>query len=90
MMMEMFLSEEKAKMHGFDINRCYEIVDEYFRENGVKKISKGVYKGTNKDFSTIMGAQWDLPKTNWFLKVVDQWYFRYEGDNIEDRDKKSY
>lgn len=86
MMMEMFLSEEKAKQHGFDIRRCYEVVDQYFEENGVEKIGKGIYKGTDKDFSTIMGAQWDLPKSNWFLKVVDQWYFRYEGDTIEYRE----
>lgn len=85
-MMEMFLSEEKAKLHNIDLQRCYEVVDKYFAENGVEKLDTGVYKGTDKDFSTIMGAQWDLPKTNWFLKVVDQWYFRYEGDSIEYRE----
>ena len=33
-----------------------------------------------------MEAQWDLPKTPWFLKIVDKWYFRYEGDTIEYRE----
>ena len=30
-----------------------------------------------------MTAQWDLPESTWFLKIVDEWYFRYEGDTIE-------
>ena len=33
-----------------------------------------------------MGAQWNLPKTSWFLKIIDQWYCRYEGDTIEYRE----
>ena len=39
-----------------------------------------------------MKAQWDLPTTVWFLKIVDNWYFRYEGDTIEYREDalKSY
>ena len=33
-----------------------------------------------------MTAQWDLPESTWFLKIVDEWYFRYEGDTIEYRE----
>lgn len=33
-----------------------------------------------------MKAQWDLPDSGWFLKIVEKWYFRYEGDSIEDRE----
>lgn len=33
-----------------------------------------------------MKAQWDLPDSGWFLKIVEKWYFRYEGDLIEDRE----
>ena len=33
-----------------------------------------------------MSAQWDLPKTDWFLKIVDKWYCRYEDDTIEYRE----
>ena len=33
-----------------------------------------------------MQVQWYLPDTPWFLKIVDKWYFRYEGDTIEYRE----
>lgn len=34
----------------------------------------------------MVKAQWDLPESSWFLKIVDKWYFRYEGDTKEDRE----
>ncbi|MFR5749419.1 MAG: hypothetical protein ACLUD4_10895 [Thomasclavelia spiroformis] len=34
----------------------------------------------------MVKAQWELPKTSWFLKIVDSWYFRYVGDTIECRE----
>lgn len=86
MMMEIYLSIEKAKHYNIDIDKCYDKIDKYFIENGVKKLSTGIYKGNDKDFDTIMGAQWNLPKTSWFLKIIDQWYCRYEGDTIEYRE----
>ncbi len=39
MMMEVFLSEEKAKKYGYDIQKYYNILDNYFISNGVKKLS---------------------------------------------------
>ena len=75
MMMEMVLSEEKAKENNIDIDECYEKVDRFFKKRGVKS-----------DFSVFMQVQWYLPDTPWFLKIVDKWYFRYEGDTIEYRE----
>lgn len=86
MMMEMFLDEQKAKENNIDIDECYEKVDRFFKKRGVKKISKGVYQGNKNDFNTFMTAQWDLPESTWFLKIVDKWYFRYLGDTIEYRE----
>lgn len=86
MMMEMVLNEQKAKENNIDIDECYEKVDRFFEKRGIKKISKGVYQGNKKDFNTFMTAQWDLPESTWFLKIVDKWYFRYEGDTIEYRE----
>ena len=86
MMMEVFLSEEKAKLHNIDIKKCYKIIDDYFYNHGVKKLSQGVYLRTDKDFGTISSIQTSLPRTNWFLKVVDEFYCRYEGDTIDYRE----
>ena len=43
MMMEIYLSIEKAKHYNIDIDKCYDKIDKYFIENGVKKISTGIY-----------------------------------------------
>ena len=92
MMMEMFLNEQKAKENNIDIEECYLKVDRFFKRRGVMKLDKGVYFGEKSDFDAFMEAQWDLPKTPWFLKIVDKWYFRYGGDTIEYREDalKSY
>jgi len=84
MMMEVFLSKEKGALHNFDIDRCYQILDDYFKERGVEKISQGVYK--TDEFKHIATAQFDLLSSNWFLKVVDKWYCRYLSDDIEARE----
>ena len=86
MMMEIYLNEEKAKQHDIDIEHCYDIIDDYFIRQGVKKISQGIYQGTKKDFTAFVGAQDQLPKTKWFLKIVDQWYCRYLGDELKYRE----
>ena len=43
-------------------------------KHGVKIKSPGVYQGVKKDFGTFVTAQGQLPQTNWFLKIIDQWY----------------
>lgn len=86
MMMEIYLSKDKAIMNNYNIDECYSKIDKYFLSHGVKKISKGVYQGNNKDFSVFACAQSALPRIDWFLKIVDQWYCRYEGDTIEFRE----
>ena len=86
MIMEIYLNESKAKDNNIDINSCYEKIDNYFLSRGVIKVAKGIYKGVKKDFTTFAIAQGQLPNTNWFLKIVDQWYCRYEGDTIEFRE----
>ena len=68
------------------IDECYEKVDHVFEKRGIKKVARGVYQGVKSDFSVFMEVQWYLPDNPWFLKIVDEWYFRYEGDTIEYRE----
>ena len=81
MLMEIYLSEEKAKKNNIDINACYQKINHYFLDRGVKIKAPGVYQGIKSDFGTFVTAQMQLPDTNWFLKIVDQWYISYFGDN---------
>ena len=80
MLMEIYLSEEKAKKNNIDLNECYQKIDKYFKSRGVEIVSKGIYKGVKEDFDTFVIAQEQLPQTKLFLKVVDQWYISYFGD----------
>ena len=80
MLMEIYLSEEKAKKNNIDLDSCYQKINRYFLDHGVKIKSPGVYQGVKEDFNTFAVAQGQLPQTKWFLKVVDQWYISYFGD----------
>ena len=80
MLMEIYLSEEKAKKNNIDLNECYQKIDKYLKSRGVEIVSKGIYKGVKEDFDTFVIAQEQLPQTKWFLKVVDQWYISYFDD----------
>lgn len=86
MMMEIFLNRDKAKFHNYSIEKCYELLDQHFSNYNVKKISTGIYFGTDTDFTAFAIAATRLPKTDWFLKIVDEWYWRADSDKIEDRD----
>lgn len=89
MLMEIYLSEEKAKKNNIDLNECYQKIDKYFKSRGVEIVSKGIYKGVRKDFDTFAIAQGSLLDTKWFLKVVDQWYISYFGDGPESPEYRS-
>lgn len=88
MMMEIFLNEEKAKTNGIDINKCYEIIDNFFADRGIVKMEQGVYWGEKNQNSFIAFGMMvaKLPKTDWFLKIVDNFFWRSDSDNIEDRE----
>ncbi|NBK96763.1 MAG: hypothetical protein EOM50_01860 [Erysipelotrichia bacterium] len=88
MMMEVFLSEEKAIANNYDIKECYEVIDNFFAKRGIKKIEKGVYSAPDSQnaFTAFSVAVGKFVESCWFLKVVDEWYWRSSSDAIEDRD----
>ena len=61
MLMEIYLSEEKAKKNNIDINACYQKINRYFLDRGVKIKAPGVYQGIKNDFGTFVTAQMQLP-----------------------------
>ena len=89
MLMEIYLSEEKARKNNIDLNECYQKTNRFFLDRGVKIKELGVYQGVKEDFDTFVIAQEQLPQTKWFLKVVDQWYISYFGDGPESPEYRS-
>ena len=72
MKMEIVFSPDKCIQHNININDCYGKMDRYFERNHVSKTGLGCYEGS--DFDPFAHAVMKLPYTDWFLKVVDQWY----------------
>ena len=89
MLMEIYLSEEKAKKNNIDLDECYQKIEKYLKSRGVEIVSKGIYKGVKKDFGTFVIAQMHLPDIKWFLKVVDLWYISYFGDTPDSPEYRS-
>nr|WP_317999408.1 hypothetical protein [uncultured Faecalibacillus sp.] len=48
MLMEIYLSEEKAKKNNIDLDECYQKINRFFLECGVKIKEQGVYQGVKK------------------------------------------
>ena len=54
MLMEIYLSEEKAKKNNIDLNECYQKIDKYFKSRGVEIVSKGIYKVLEKTLILLL------------------------------------
>lgn len=48
MLMEIYLSEEKAKKNNIDLNECYQKIDKYFKSRGVEIVQKVFIKVLEK------------------------------------------
>lgn len=88
MLMEFKLSEEKAEKFGYDIEKYYEVTDEYFISRGCTKVDTGVYQIDGPNAYAVMSVgHIALCKASWFTDIVEWWYWRvHDNDDIEDRD----
>lgn len=87
MIMEFYLNKKKAEALGYTVEACYEVIDRIFAEYGIKPEGQGFYNlDTQAMFDACAAALIRLPKSSWFLKVVDEWYWRVESDDISERE----
>lgn len=88
MIMEFVLNNKKAEALGYTVEACYAVIDRIFAEYGVKPEHQGFYKGLNKqhmyDACTVVSNR--LLASSWFLKVVEEWYWRVKSDDITSRE----
>ena len=85
MIIEIVLIEEKAKLHGIDVNKGYKAIDDYFENRGVPKLGQGIFECIEDDnsFSTFSVAIAQLPETKWFPLLVEKWLWYIQGE-VED------
>lgn len=83
MKMEFVFNEEKLKQEGYSINDCLNVIRKHFAKFNsptIKETRQGVFEGSDKDWSAF-GSTACLSNTNWFLKVIEKWYWYVdEGD----------
>ena len=92
MKMEFIMDDEKCKKEGFEKGDCYAVIRKHFdkwNKNGtIKEIQEGVFVGEEDDINAF-GSTFSLTDTNWFLKVIKEWYW-YNEDEKEDCLKSYY
>lgn len=82
MIMKIELSEEKAKAHKYSVEKCYSVLDNFFKASGINKIGRGMYQCDN--FCDMARAQINLQNASWFIQVVQKWHCNYVSN---DKDK---
>ncbi len=76
MKMEIKFNEEKAKKIGIDIESCYGVINKFLAKSGIYPSQKGVYLAeADKGFKPFGDLRYHLPDTDWFMKVVEKWYW---------------
>ena len=88
MVMEFVLNEQKALALGYSVESCYAVVDRLFAEYGVAPERLGFYRGPKGQamFEACTSVASRLIASDWFLHVVEEWYWRVDSDEIVDRE----
>ena len=88
MKMEFVFSPAKADALDYAVEDCYAAVDELFAEYGIVPSAQGVYIGPSDQatFDACGNVGWALIHSDWFLDVIEEWYWYVNSDAIEDRE----
>lgn len=77
MKMEFIFDEEKLRQEGYTKEQCLNVIRNHFsrlnRHNTIREISEGVFEGNDNDYGAFSSAA-KFPYSNWFLKVIKEWY----------------
>lgn len=88
MMIEIKFDEKKCLENRIDIVKCYKIMDSIFLKDGIEKLEDGVYKGDDSQntFDVFAIGNSRVTDRSWFINVVKSWYWRFDSDDIADRE----
>lgn len=83
MKMEFVFDKSKLEESGYTEEQCLNIIRNYFKSynsDTIKEIAKGIFEGSESDWNAFASTA-RFPYTNWFLKVIKEWYwYNDEGD----------
>lgn len=97
MKMEFIFDKDKLNKEGYTEEQCLNVIRKHFKkydkDNSIKETRKGFFEGSDEqdDYSAFSTAI-SLSHTNWFLKVISEWYWYINEGNGEEKEDclKSY
>lgn len=88
MMMYFEFNEDKLKQNNLTKEQCFSIIDKVMNEYGVYANQPGIYIASDESgFNAFSILKCNLPKTKWFLKVIEKWFWFDDEDDIDWNDK---
>lgn len=91
MKMEFVFDMQKLKENGYTEKQCLDVIRRHFKkydtDNSIKEVHTGFFVGSDEQddfdaFSTTVS----LPESNWFLKVISEWYWYIDEGFGEEKD----
>jgi hypothetical protein len=76
MLMKFVFDESKAKKLGITLDMCYSLIYDFMQK-------QGVFIESQNGFDAFAKARILLPKSSWFIKVIDQWYWFDDESDID-------
>lgn len=90
MMMYFEFNEDKLKQNNLTQEQCFRVIDKVMNEYGVHANQLGTYIASDESgFNAFSILKCNLPKTKWFLKVIEKWFWFDDEDDIDWNDKGS-
>lgn len=88
MMMYFDFDKYKLKQNNLTKEQCFSIIDKVMNEYGVYANQPGIYIASDEiGFNVFSILKCKLPKTKWFLKVIEKWFWFDGEDDIDWNDK---
>lgn len=88
--MEFIFDSKKLEANQMTEEQCLNIIRKYFSKHRVTEISNGIFDSIDLENTTpFVFMAMNLPYTDWFLKVIKEWYWYIDHDK-EDCLKEYY
>ena len=88
MMIYFDFDKDRLKQNNLTKEQCFSVIDKVMNEYGVYANQPGIYiESDESGFNAFSILKWNLPKTKWFLRVIEKWFWFEDEDDIDWNDK---
>lgn len=84
MMMYFEFNEDRLKKHNLTKEQCFSVIDKVMNQNGIYAKQSGTYITPEKSgFDAFSLLKCKLPKTKWFLNVIEKWFWFDDENDVD-------